>query len=234
LATQTHAGRSRRSRRSRAPKAPPLSQRTQIVWGALVGTMTVAGGLLWLLDSGPAPRLDGLALRPLVAAAGPSSIEAIFQTRAPLDRSRWKSIVIHASGSPVGSPGTISAEHKAMRLSGLGYQFVIGNGRGMDDGELHVGYRWLDQLPGAHAAGPRADWYNEHSIGICLVGNGERQGFTDAQVRRLVQVTAALARQLGIPKDSIVLHSDLARTDDPGRFFPAAAFREGLAAALGG
>jgi N-acetylmuramoyl-L-alanine amidase len=150
-----------------------------------------------------------------------------------LDRGRWKSIVIHASGSPVGNPASISAGQKAMHLSGLGYQFVIGNGRGMDDGELHVGYRWLDQLSGAHAAGPQADWYNDHSIGICLVGNGDRQPFTDAQVRRLVRLVQTLARELDIPQDRILLHSDLVRADDPGRFFPAAAFREQLAAASG-
>jgi hypothetical protein len=226
----------RRSRRSRKPRVspPPLSQRTQIVWGSLLATMTIAGGLLWALDEGPAPRLDGLALRPLVAAAGPSSIEAVFQTRAPLDRSRWKAIVIHSSGSPVGSPASISADQKARNLAGLGYQFVIGNGRGMDDGEVHVGYRWLDQVPGAHAAGQDADWYNTHSIGICLVGNGDRQPFTDAQVRRLVQVVSALRRELGIPQDKVLLHSDLARTADPGRYFPAAAFREQLAADQGG
>jgi hypothetical protein len=228
------ASHARRNRRSRPAPATPLSQRTRIVWGALVGTMTLAGGLLWALDDGPAPRLDGLALRPLVAAAGPSSIEAIFQTRAPLDRARWKSIVIHASGSPVGSPASISAGQRALNIAGLGYQFVIGNGRGMDDGELHVGYRWLDQLRGAHAAGSKADWYNDYAIGICLVGDGERRPFTDAQVRRLVQVVSALARELKIPPGNILLHSDVAGTDDPGRYFPAAAFREQVGASLGG
>jgi hypothetical protein len=231
----THATtRARRSRRSRPATPPAINHRTRVVWGSLLATMTVAGGLLWALDDGPTPRLDGLALRPLVAAAGPSSIEAIFQTRSTLDRARWKSIVIHASGSAVGNPGTISASQRAMNLTGLGYQFVIGNGRGMDDGELHVGYRWLEQRPGAHAAGPDADWYKEHAIGICLVGNGDRQPLTDAQIRRLVQVVRALARELGIPQDRILLHSDAARTDDPGRFFPTAAFREQVAAALGG
>ena len=44
-------------------------------------------------------------------------------------------------------------------LKGLGYHFVIGNGRGISDGELYVGYRWLDQLAGAHAAGANgANW----------------------------------------------------------------------------
>ena len=64
--------------------------------------------------------------------------------------------MIHQSGSAYGKPSTIEAEHVAQNLRGLGHHFVIGNGSGMDDGEVHVGYRWLDQLPGAHAAGTEA------------------------------------------------------------------------------
>ena len=99
----------------------------------------------------------------------------------------------------------------------------------MDDGDIHVGYRWLDQLPGAHTAGPRGDWYNRNSIGICIVGDGRRRGFSDQQVGRLAQLVGELSRRLGIPADHIYLHSDVAKADDPGRFFPEAAFREQLA-----
>ena len=206
-----------------------VSRRARIVWGVQLGAMTLVGGLLWALQGGPTPRLDGLSLPPLVSAAGPSSIEAIFRTRKPLDAPRWKAIVVHHSGSPVGGPADIEAQHRAMNLEGLGYHFVIGNGSGIEDGEVHVGYRWLDQLPGAHVAGPSGDWYNRHSIGICLVGDGRRGPFTDQQLRRLTQLVAALADELGIPDDQVVVHADLAPTDDPGRFFPEAAFREQLA-----
>jgi N-acetyl-anhydromuramyl-L-alanine amidase AmpD len=51
------------------------------------------------------------------------------------------------------------------------------------------------------------------------------------QMRRLVQLVSALSEQLGIPADKVYLHSDLAQTDDPGRLFPEAAFREQLARA---
>jgi N-acetyl-anhydromuramyl-L-alanine amidase AmpD len=104
----------------------------------------------------------------------------------------------------------------------LGYHFVIGNGNGMDDGQLAVGRRWLDQLPGAHAAGASADWYNRHSIGICLVGDGNRNAFTPAQVRRLVQLVDALCHEFKIPPNKVLLHSQICNTDDPGRLFPEA------------
>jgi N-acetyl-anhydromuramyl-L-alanine amidase AmpD len=221
----------RRSGGSQATRSvPAVTRRSKVVWGTLLAGMTVVGGLLSVLDRGGMPRLDGLSLPPLVAAAGPSSVEVVFNTRAALDHQRWQSIVIHHSGSAVGSPATIEAKHKAQNFKGLGYHFVIGNGNTMSDGELYVGYRWLDQLPGAHAAGPEGDWYNRRSIGICLIGDGQRRPFTDAQVRRLVQLVSALARELGIPKDRIVLHSDVAEVDDPGTFFPAAALREQLSA----
>src|SRR3954467_14151974 len=174
--------------RSRAKKPPGPVARSRNVWVALLFSMTTVGGLLWILQGGPTPRLDGLALPAAVAAAGPQSIEAIFRTRAAVAPGRWQAIVIHHSGAPFGSAASIEAQHRAMNLEGLGYHFVIGNGSGMDDGDIQVGYRWLDQLPGAHAAGPKGDWYNRNSIGICLVGDGRRHGFTDQQVMRLAQL----------------------------------------------
>lgn len=220
---------SKKARRSKGKKTAQAPARSRIVWGAFMAAMTTVGGLFWVLQGGPAPRLDGLALPPMVAAAGPSSIEAVFKTRAPIQNRRWQAIVIHHSGAAYGTPATIEAQHRARNLDGLGYHFVIGNGSGLEDGEVHVGYRWLDQLPGAHVAGAKGDWYNRNSVGICLVGDGRRRPFTQQQMRRLVQLVSALSEQLQIPADHIYLHNDLAQTDDPGRFFPEAAFREQLA-----
>lgn len=206
-----------------------MATRTKIVWGALLISMSGCAGLLMLSSSGSGSSLRGLSLTPLVASGAPTSIEGVFETRVPVDHQRWQSIVIHHSRSPYGSPESLDREHRAMNLQGLGYHFVIGNGNGMGDGEIHIGARWLDQRTGAHAGGQRADWYDDHSIGICLVGNGDRRPFSRAQIARLVQLTTALARQLDIPADAIVLHSDIAPTSDPGWYFPEAAFREQLA-----
>jgi len=211
--------------------ALPLSRRTRTVWAALAVAMSVVGlGLGALQGGGVGSRSDGMTVVPLIATPGAgSNIESVLRTRAELDGGRWQGIVIHASGSRHGSPETLEAEHRAMNLRGLGYHFVIGNGRGMDDGEVHVGWRWLDQLPGAHAAGDDAAWYNHHAVAICVVGDGDRGSFTEAQMRRLVQLSALLARELGIPEDRVVLHSDIAPVQSPGRAFPVAAFREQLA-----
>jgi hypothetical protein len=200
--------------------------RTRVVWGSLLCSMTVVGGLLWIMDGAKSPRVDGWSMPALASASTPHSIESVFQTRSPIQKSRWTSIVIHHSGSSVGSPQTIEAQHLAMNLKGLGHHFVIGNGRGAPDGQIHVGFRWLDQLPGAHVGGPSAELLNRESIGICLVGNGDRSAFSDAQIQRLLELVNALAAELGIPADRIYLHSDVARTSDPGRLFPVAAFRE--------
>ncbi|MFG0327381.1 MAG: peptidoglycan recognition family protein [Phycisphaerales bacterium JB037] len=205
-----------------------LSARTKVVWSALVLSMVGGAGLLVAVDGGAGLTLDGAALPSLAVSNQPASVEAIFDTREPLDRERWQSIVIHHSGTPYATPESLDRDHRAMGLHGLGYHFVIGSGDGLGDGEVHVGARWLNQQPGAHAAGPYADWYDRHSIGICLVGHGDRRPFTRAQLQRLTQLVSALARELDIPPDRILLHSDIASTTDPGWHFPEAAFREEL------
>ena len=202
--------------------------RPQAVWLSLLASMTLVGGALVALEGPRSPRSDGLALAAPSRAPNAAGIEAIFRTRSGLDRERWARIVIHDSGSHYGSPDTIASMHDARNMRGLGFHFVIGNGTGSGDGELFVGYRWLDQLPGAHAGGPDAEWHNQRSIGICLVGDGDRRTFTSAQVQRLADLVAALSNELGIPPEQVVLHRQIAPTSSPGRLFPEAALRERL------
>lgn len=218
------------SKRTRvtASQRAARSRRVKIVWGSLLGSMTLVGGLLLVLENNPAPRVGGLSMAPLVAAGAPSNIEGVLRTPVPLDHAKWRGIVIHHSGSLLGSPASIEAEHEARNFRGLGHHFVIGNGNGMDDGEIHAGYRWENQLPGAHAGGADGQLHNLHSISICLVGDGNRRAFTTMQMNRLAELVATLSRELGIPADKVVLHSDIAPTDDPGRYFPVAEFRRAL------
>lgn len=209
--------------------ASRLSTRAKRVWSALAGAMTLAGLGMYALHAGPSARSDGLALPALVAAAGPSNLEAVLAPRVALEPDRWQAIVIHHSGRPAGSAATIAQRHQSMNLAGLGHHFVLGNGSGAPDGEIHVGYRWLDQLPGAHASGPDADWFNRNAIGICLVGDGNRRPFTDAQMRRLVALVRTLAAECGIPPERIYLASDVSGATSPGRLFPIGSFREQVA-----
>lgn len=222
------ASKSRAAAAQRAAKA----RRARIVWGSLLASMTVVGGFLLVLDNKPAPRVGGLSMAPLVAAGTPSNIEGVLRTPTPLDKNNWTGIVIHHSGSLFGSPASIEAEHRARNFRGLGHHFIIGNGNGLDDGEIHSGYRWQEQLPGAHAGGPDGQHHNLHSISICLVGDGNRRSFSTRQMDRLVDLVALLSREFNIPADHVVLHSTIAPTDDPGRYFPEKEFRQALAKTL--
>lgn len=206
--------------------------RKQAVWLSLLASMTVTGGALVAVDGKPAPRSDGIALAAPVRTAEAPLVETVFTTRKPLARAQWKRIVIHHSGARHGSPEGIAASHEARNLRGLGHHFVIGNGTGSGDGEVYLGHRWLDQQPGAHALGPDAEWHNLHSISICLVGDGNRRPFTEAQMRRLGDLVSSLCREFGIAEKDVLLHSRIApglSVADPGRFFDEAGLRRRLA-----
>lgn len=204
-----------------------VSSRAKVVWLSLLASMTGVGGVLLMLN--PAQAGDRAGMPALVATAPAAGLDAIFSSPAKLDRTRWTSIVIHHSGANFGTPSSIDKEHRAQGSRWMGHHFVIGNGRGMEDGELHVGYRWLQQLPGHHAAGPRGEEFNLRSISICLVGDGDSTPFTPLQLQRLRQLLDGLRREMGISADQVVLHSAIAPTTDPGRLFPQAWLREQLA-----
>lgn len=202
--------------------------RSRIVFASLVGAMTLVGGLLWGLDRGGPATAEGLSLPALMAPADSRNVGVIFDTTRPLERQRWTAIVITHTASPFATPASLEAQHKAGGLSMLGHHFLIGNGNGLSDGELFVGPRWLQQVQGAHAVSPKAAWLNEHALSICLVGDGNRRTFTDAQMRRLVQVVNVLSRELGIPREKIYLQSEVDSAKAPGGFFPTATFRSQL------
>lgn len=212
---------------SRGPsRTNPVSGRTKMVWACFAGAMTlVTGGLLVLggKDAGP---LTGRTITPLAQMNTAQSMDSIFHPAAELKPGAWTAIVIHHTGAPAGSPASIDAAHREAGLAGLGYHFVIGNGVQMGDGEVHAGFRWVDQLPGAHVAGPGGAEWNSSSIGIALVGNGDRRPFTDTQINRLMTLTSELARRLDIPSDRIYLHTDLAAVSSPGRYFQSSALTQ--------
>jgi N-acetyl-anhydromuramyl-L-alanine amidase AmpD len=209
---------------SKSRRAQPVTglTRARVVWVSFLGAMTAVGGLFLIASPRPIPRLDGASLSPLAATTVATTDGSLTQTRARLDVNRWQAIVVHHSGSIVGSPASIEREHEARRFDGLGHHFIIGNGHGMEDGQVHIGYRWLDQKPGAHAAGPNARFYNDHAISICLVGDGDRRPFTPAQLATLQALVESLRKQLALPADRVLRHADIAPgVSDPGRFFPA-------------
>ena len=194
--------------------------------------MTSVIGLLTLRGTGGHGGYVLASLESVNEASDQSrAAEAIFQTSVPLDRQRWTGVVIHHLGEPAGDADSVQRKHLALGLNGLGYHFLIGNGNGLGDGVIHVGYRWTEQLPGAHVQGKQGSQQNQHSIGICLVGNGDRRPFTDRQMEQLVRLVQRLQNELDIDGRNVHLHRDLfSQTSSPGRFFTEAWFEQQLLA----
>jgi len=215
--------------RINAKGAGPISKlsRRQRVWGALGATLTGIGGLFLLLDRAPVAGPGGGPA--LMATSGVDrGVSQILDLAGTIEPGRWKGIVIHHSGSAVGSAESVTRQHQDMGLRGLGYHFVVTNGKGGPDGQIAVGYRWTDQLPGAHTSGVDADRFNREYLGICLVGDGDRRPFTDAQLGALAELVGELTEACGIPGENVVLSRDVSPSAGPGRLFPEAAFRARL------
>ena len=175
------------------------------------------------LRSLPAPRIEPRARTGPGAPAGwipPSRIE---------DRKRWRGIIVHHSATSSGNAAEFNALHKKRKdrngeaWLGLGYHFVINNGRGGTDGKVEVGFRWQKQMTCAHCR-PRScshNYWNDHTIGICLVGKFEHTRPTQAQYNSLAKLIRFLQQRYTIPATAIQGHGDVAgaKTACPGRNF---------------
>lgn len=144
---------------------------------------------------------------------------------------RWKVIVIHHSATPTGGAGQFDDAHRAKGWDELGYHFVIGNGTDTRDGAIEVGSRWPKQKHGAHCKVP-GNYYNEHGIGICLVGNFEKTKPSARQMASLARVVAFLCKECKIPLARVTTHQDVTgKTACPGRNFPLAALKRSVSSA---
>ncbi len=138
---------------------------------------------------------------------------------------QWKYIVLHHTASSGGNVESIHEEHLNRKDKsgkpwlGIGYHFVIGNGNGMGDGTIEPTFRWKQQIHGAHAGSENPD-YNQHGIGVCLVGNFEQTPPTPAQRRAMKQLVQTLKNEYGISSRNVVGHRDIRQTACPGRLFP--------------
>jgi LysM repeat protein len=138
---------------------------------------------------------------------------------------RWKNIILHHSATPNGNARIFDSFHRRARRmeNGLAYHFVIGNGTNSGNGQVEIGVRWSQQLPGGHVSSVA---YNENSIGICLVGDFERKDPTQRQLAAAEQLVRFLREQLLGGKTRVLVHRDIERTLCPGRNFPVKRFHK--------
>lgn len=155
----------------------------------------------------------------------------------------WKTIVVHHSDSEKATPASMNAWHLQRGWeNGLGYHFVIGNGVNYPDGEIYVGKRWKQQIAGAHCRSGAgkffglwrpSGFFNDHGIGICLIGDFERQRPTPKQMAALAELIGFLCDKTGIPPSQIYGHGDVTnKTACPGRYLNIAAVRNSVKAVL--
>ncbi|WP_437204425.1 peptidoglycan recognition protein family protein [Planctomicrobium sp. SH664] len=132
----------------------------------------------------------------------------------------WKYVVIHHSATTSGSVSSIDKEHrqrldsKGRPWQGIGYHFVIGNGNGLGDGRVEPTFRWENQLSGAHAGQKQ---FNDYGIGICLIGNFEQAGPTQAQLETLRTLVRDLKQEFQLTDEQLLRHGDLKATACPGK-----------------
>ena len=143
---------------------------------------------------------------------------------AKVQRGRWKYIVVHNSGTRQGNARVFDVYHRRVRKmqNGLAYHFVIGNGNSSGNGEIEIGSRWTRQINGGHVA---SDYLNDIALGICLVGDLNRDTPTKDQMGALDELCTYLRGRVGKVKGkpAIVLgHKEInpKPTDCPGDRFP--------------
>jgi len=153
------------------------------------------------------------------------SVSGVNRWRPSVAARPWKYIVLHHTAADSGSVESIHETHLQRKDSsghpwlGIGYHFVIGNGKGMTDGEIEPTFRWREQLHGAHAGGTNPE-YNQQGIGIVLVGNFQKQRPTQQQLLSVKRLVRSLAEDYGIASTNIIGHKDIRATECPGELFP--------------
>jgi hypothetical protein len=155
------------------------------------------------------------------AARGPAVAGGDASWRVPLKR-HWEGILIHHSATTYGNMALFDKSHREVNgWLGVGYDFIIDNGDGGKDGLVETSFRWKQQIQGAHA-GKGQKRYNDHWVGICLVGDFNDGRPTRSQMESLKRLVRFLQSYCGIPEENIRFHRDVREggTDCPGRNFP--------------
>jgi len=212
------------------PIAPRRPRWWRPVWAVAAAALLLSALAVGCLNSLRVPA--DTARGPLVKPTRVTTTNIPSPWRPSKTARVWNSIVLHHTATEAGSIKSIDANHRKRTTRGkpwlgIGYHFVIGNGKGMPDGAVEPTFRWNDQLHGAHAG---HQVHNQHGIGIALIGHFDRQPPTPAQLASLRQLIAHLRIAHRIPAGGLVGHGDIKSTACPGKLFPLATLKREFAA----
>ena len=191
-------------------------ERMTKVLGCLVLSVTAGAILLKLLQPDPLLNVTAFSL-----SAAFTPIQRVFETRVPVNGSRWQYILIYQSGSTSGNAQTIAESCRQDRRQELPYHFVINNGYGEPDGRIQVSQRWVEQKPqGPYAVG-QAGTVPGAVIKICLIGDFSASGLAPTQMRQLQTLLRSLQQKCQIPSENISLASLNKLGKNQWRLFPS-------------
>lgn len=180
-------------------------------YGVTVGELKAVNGI-----RGSLIKVDQKLIIPTSASALSGVLSATQDIK--VNSKKWKYIVAHHSATAQGNAKIFDQVNRRKGMkNGLAYHFVIGNGKGSPDGAIEVGSRWKHQMHGGHVS----KWeFNNHGIGICLVGNFETTRPTRKQLESFDQLVEYLGRSLLNNRFKFFVHREINPTLCPGRFFP--------------
>lgn len=146
---------------------------------------------------------------------------------------RWHYIVIHHSAGRFGNIEHLQKVHRERQsndpIDAIAYHYIVGNGYGLEDGAIESDRRKKYNLWGVHVRSVNYD-KNFRGIGICLVGNLDKEELTAKQFTSLVDLTRQLMSTYGIDKGNILFHGEIEneQTACPGKNFPKERFLKAL------
>jgi N-acetylmuramoyl-L-alanine amidase len=115
-------------------------------------------------------------------------------------------IVVHTSASRLRNVDAkeIDRWHKKNGWKGIGYHYVILDARHDTKAEATVEKGRPAGEQGAHVAG-----INHMAVGICCVGDGDKEAFTPKQMARLIELIHELRKKHGVPVERVIGHREV-------------------------
>jgi N-acetylmuramoyl-L-alanine amidase len=139
----------------------------------------------------------------LLGSLGLLAVSALYWPK------RWRYIIIHHSGGAHGDIELLRRVHRERQpndpMDEIPYHFLVGNGNGLQPGEVVETGRWRLQMWGAHVSDRNLD-RNFRGIGICLIGDFERTQVPDMQFQAALVLTRSLMRRFRIPPERVTFH----------------------------
>lgn len=140
-------------------------------------------------------------------------------------QNRWNYIVIHHSAGNYGNIAHLQDVHNQRQskepINAISYHYIIGNGNGMENGKVESDIRKQFNLWGVHVS--KNNWdRNFRGIGICIIGNLDKNTMTSKQYESLIKLTINLMEKYNIRSKNVGLHGKISgeSTKCPGKLFP--------------